>query len=86
MEINLDRKLADRRIFPAIDINRSGTRREELLINPEELQLIWLLRKILAPLNPIEAMELLINKIKTTKSNIELLLSLKAQAKEYSNL
>ena len=86
MEINLDRKLADRRIFPAIDINRSGTRREELLINPEELQLIWLLRKILAPLNPVEAMELLINKIKTTKSNIELLLSLKAQAKEYSNL
>ena len=86
MEINLDRKLADRRIFPAIDINRSGTRREELLINSEELQLIWLLRKILAPLNPIEAMELLINKIKTTKSNIELLLSLKAQAKEYSNL
>ncbi|MCX7917918.1 MAG: transcription termination factor Rho, partial [bacterium] len=68
MEINLERKLADRRIFPAIDINRSGTRREELLINPEELQLIWLLRKILAPLNPIEAMELLINKIKTTKS------------------
>jgi len=86
MEINLDRKLADRRIFPAIDINRSGTRREELLVNPEELQLMWLLRKILAPLNPIEAMELLINKIKSTKSNIELLLSLKAQAKEYSNL
>ncbi len=86
MEINLDRKLADRRIFPAIDINRSGTRREELLINPEELQLIWLLRKILAPLNPIEAMELLINKIKSTRSNIELLLSLKAQTKEYSNL
>jgi len=85
MEINLERKLADRRIFPAIDINRSGTRREELLIDPEELQLIWLLRKILAPLNPIEAMELLINKIKTTKSNIELLLSLRAQAKEYSN-
>lgn len=56
MEINLDRKLADRRIFPAIDINRSGTRREELLVNPEELQLMWLLRKILAPLNPIEAM------------------------------
>ncbi|MCM8786198.1 MAG: transcription termination factor Rho [Candidatus Omnitrophica bacterium] len=85
MEINLERKLADRRIFPAIDINRSGTRREELLVNPEELQLIWLLRKILAPLNPIEAMELLINKIKTTSSNIELLLSLKTQAKEYSN-
>ena len=86
MEINLERKLADRRIFPAIDINRSGTRREEFLIDSEELQLIWLLRKILAPLNPIEAMELLINKIKMTKSNIELLLSLKAQTKEYSNI
>ncbi|MCD6408661.1 transcription termination factor Rho [bacterium] len=84
MEINLDRKLADRRIFPAIDINRSGTRREELLVNPEELQLIWMLRKVLAPLNPIEAMELLIQKIKNTKSNIELLLSLRAQAKEFS--
>ena len=84
MEINLDRKLADRRIFPAIDINRSGTRREELLVNPEELQLIWMLRKVLAPLNPIEAMELLIQKIKNTKSNIELLLSLRAQAKELS--
>ncbi len=85
MEINLERKLADRRIFPAIDINRSGTRREELLINPEELQLIWLLRKVLAPLNPVEAMELLISKIKKTKSNIELLMSLKAQAKEYTS-
>lgn len=84
MEINLDRKLADRRIFPAIDINRSGTRREELLVNPEELQLIWMLRKVLAPLNPIEAMELLIQKIRNTKSNIELLLSLRAQAKEFS--
>jgi len=85
MEINLDRKLAERRIFPAIDINRSGTRREELLINPEELQLIWLLRKALAPLNPIEAMELLISKIKKTKSNIELLMSLKAEAKQYTS-
>jgi transcription termination factor Rho len=84
MEINLDRKLADRRTFPAIDINMSGTRREELLVNSEELQLIWLLRKVLAPLNPIEAMEVLSNKIKGTKSNIELLMSLKAHTKEYS--
>ncbi|HOL35113.1 MAG TPA: transcription termination factor Rho, partial [bacterium] len=83
MEINLDRKLADRRTFPAIDINRSGTRREELLVNPEELQLIWLLRKILAPLNPVEAMELLISRLKSTRSNIELLMSLK-QARETS--
>ncbi|MCX8082666.1 MAG: transcription termination factor Rho [bacterium] len=79
MEINLDRKLADRRIFPAIDINRSGTRREELLVNPDELQLMWLLRKVLAPLNPIEAMELLIARMKSAKSNIELLLNIKAQ-------
>ena len=82
MEINLERKLAERRIFPAIDINRSGTRKEELLVNPDELQLMWLFRKILAPLNPVEAMELLINKIKNTKSNIELLLGLKNQTKE----
>ncbi|HQL65586.1 MAG TPA: transcription termination factor Rho, partial [bacterium] len=81
MEINLDRKLADRRTFPAIDINRSGTRREELLVDPDELQLIWLLRKILAPLNPVEAMELLISRLRTARSNIELLLNLK-QAKD----
>ncbi len=82
MEINLDRKLADRRIFPAIDINRSGTRREELLVNPDELQLLWLLRRVLAPLNPIEAMELLINRSRSTRSNIELLMNLKAQTKD----
>ncbi len=81
MEINLERKLADRRIFPAIDINRSGTRKEELLVNPDELQLMWLLRKMLAPLNPIEAMEKMITMIKNTQSNIELLLSLKAKVK-----
>jgi transcription termination factor Rho len=80
MEINLERKLADRRTFPAIDINRSGTRREELLVNPEELQLVWLFRKVLAPLNPVEAMELLIARMKNSKSNIELLLSIKAQS------
>jgi len=83
MEINLERKLADRRIFPAIDINRSGTRKEELLVNPDELQLMWLLRKMLAPLNPIEAMEKMISMIKNTQSNIELLLSLKAKVKEF---
>lgn len=79
MEINLERKLSDRRTFPAIDINRSGTRREELLVNPEELQLVWLFRKVLAPLNPVEAMELLIARMKNSKSNIELLLAIKAQ-------
>jgi len=82
MEINLDRKLADRRIFPAMDINRSGTRREELLVNPDELQLLWLLRRVLAPLNPIEAMELLLNRSRNTRSNIELLMNLKAQTKD----
>jgi len=82
MEINLERKLADRRIFPAIDINRSGTRKEELLVNPDELQLMWLLRKMLAPLNPIEAMEKMTTMIKNTQSNIELLLSLKSKIKD----
>ncbi len=83
MEINLERKLSDRRTFPAIDINRSGTRREELLVNSEELQLMWLLRRVLASLNSVEAMEKLIGLIKNTKTNIELLLSLKqAQSKE----
>lgn len=82
MEINLERKLADRRIFPAIDINRSGTRKEELLVNPDELQLMWLLRKMFAPLNPVEAMEKMITMIKNTQSNIELLLSLQKKSKE----
>jgi len=86
MEINLERKLAERRSFPAIDINRSGTRREELLVNNDELQLMWMLRKVLAPLNSIEAMELLTNMIRGTKSNIELLLNLKAKTKDFSGL
>src|SRR3989338_815044 len=69
MEVYLDRKLAERRIFPAIDINRSGTRKEELLLGEDELNKIWVLRKVLASLNPIEAMELLIEKLSATKSN-----------------
>src|SRR6185295_10067890 len=60
MEVYLDRKLADRRIFPAIDITRSGTRKEELLLTPDELNKVWILRKVLSSLNPIEAMELLL--------------------------
>jgi len=83
MELNLERKLAERRTFPAIDINRSGTRREELLVDPDELQLMWLLRKMLAPLNEVEAMEKMITMIKNTRSNIELLLSLKSKVKEF---
>ncbi len=73
MEIVLDRRLADRRIFPAIDLNRSGTRKEELLIGREDLNRIWILRKVLQPLNPIEAMEFLLDKVQKTRSNREFL-------------
>jgi transcription termination factor Rho len=76
MEIVLDRKLADRRIFPAIDINRSGTRKEELLLSEEELSKVWLLRKILSDFSPIEAMEFLLSKMKGTKNNKEFLKSM----------
>lgn len=73
MEIVLDRRLADRRIFPAIDLNRSGTRKEELLIAKEDLNLIWILRKVLQPLNPIEAMEFLLDKVQKTRTNRDFL-------------
>ncbi len=73
MEIVLDRKLADRRIFPAIDINKSGTRKEELLLTSHELNRVWILRKLLQPLNSIDAMEFLLDKMKGTKSNQEFL-------------
>jgi transcription termination factor Rho len=76
MEVNLDRKLSDRRIFPALDINRSGTRKEELLIEQEDLNRIWILRKVLAPLAPVDSMEFLINKITGTKTNKEFLASM----------
>jgi transcription termination factor Rho len=76
MEIVLDRKLADRRIFPAIDINKSGTRKEELLIQPEDLNRIWILRKLLSPLNPIDAMEFLLDKMQGTKNNADFLASM----------
>lgn len=69
MEIVLDRKLGERRIFPAIDLNKSGTRKEELLLTKEELNRIWILRKVLQPLNPVEAMEFLLDKIQSTPSN-----------------
>ncbi len=62
MEIHLDRKLADRRVFPAIDIQKSGTRKEELLLPKEDLNRVWVLRKVLTPLSPVEAMELLLSK------------------------
>ncbi|MGQ9797722.1 MAG: transcription termination factor Rho [Ignavibacterium sp.] len=73
MEIVLNRDLSDRRIFPAIDVNRSGTRREELLLKEEELQKIWILRKILSEYSPVEAMEWLLDKMRGTKNNKEFL-------------
>ena len=78
LEIVLDRKLADRRIFPAIDINRSGTRKEELLIAPPDLNRIWILRKLLSPLNPVDAMEFLLDKMQGTKDNADFLDSMNA--------
>jgi transcription termination factor Rho len=73
MEIILDRKLVDKRVFPAIDIQRSGTRKEELLIPKEDLSRIWILRKVLNPLSPVEAMELLISRLEKTRNNAEFL-------------
>lgn len=73
MELVLDRKLAEKRVFPAIDINKSGTRKEDLLLEDKTLQKIWLLRKVLNPLNTIEAMEWLISKMKDAKSNVDFL-------------
>jgi transcription termination factor Rho len=73
MEIHLDRKLVDKRVFPAIDINRSGTRKEELLMPREELNRVWILRKVLNPLSPVESMELLLDKLGKTRSNAEFL-------------
>jgi transcription termination factor Rho len=73
MEINLDRKLVERRIFPAMDINKSGTRKEELLQSKEELNKIWVLRKVLSPLSTVEAMELLADKLRKTESNKDFL-------------
>ena len=76
MELVLDRRLSDRRIFPAIDINRSGTRKEELLFTEEEIKRIWMLRKVLNELDPVEAMEMLIQKMKRTRVNGEFLMTI----------
>ncbi len=73
MEINLDRRLVDRRVFPAIDIQRSGTRKEELLLDENDLTRIWLLRKVLQPMNTVESMEFLQEKMRDTRSNREFL-------------
>jgi len=73
MEIHLDRKLVDKRVFPAIDIQKSGTRKEELLLAREDLNRVYVLRKVLTPLSPVEAMELLLDKMGKTKSNADFL-------------
>jgi transcription termination factor Rho len=76
MEVHLDRKLADKRVFPSIDISQSGTRKEELLVDKEDLNKMWILRKVLSPLSTVEGMEFLIDKIKNTKTNKEFLESM----------
>ncbi|MDN7124956.1 transcription termination factor Rho [Pseudidiomarina sp. 1APP75-32.1] len=79
MEMHLNRKIAEKRVFPAIDFNRSGTRREELLTSPEELQKMWILRKIVHPMGETEAMEFLIDKLQMTKTNDEFFEAMKRQ-------
>ena len=76
MEIYLDRKLAEKRVFPAIDINKSGTRKEELLLENGDLSRIWLLRKVLQPMNPVESMEFLLEKMADAESNKDFLSSM----------
>ena len=76
MEIHLDRKLTDRRVFPSIDINRSGTRKEELLLEEADLNRVWILRKLLSPLTPVDSMEFLLEKIKGTADNKDFLASM----------
>ena len=76
MEIHLDRKLVDKRVFPAIDIQKSGTRKEELLLSGDDLNRVWVLRKVLNPLSPVEAMELLLDKMGKTRSNADFLSSM----------
>jgi transcription termination factor Rho len=73
MELHLDRRLVEKRIWPAIDVNRSGTRKEELLLDPEELRRVYILRKVLSDMNPVEAMELLTSRMARTKSNSDFL-------------
>jgi transcription termination factor Rho len=81
LEIHLDRKLTDRRVFPSIDIQKSGTRKEELLIPKEDLNRVWVLRKVLTPLSPVEAMELLLSRMAKTKTNQDFLASMSNGAK-----
>ncbi len=75
-ELHLDRRMVEKRIWPAIDVNRSGTRREELLLHEDELKRVWLLRRVLNDMNPVEAMELLVNRMRRTKTNEEFLMTM----------
>ncbi|EKE18147.1 MAG: hypothetical protein ACD_10C00109G0001 [uncultured bacterium] len=70
-EIHLDRRMAEKRMYPAINVNRSGTRREELLLKPDVLQKMWVLRKLCYPMDDLAAMEFLLDKVKSTKGNAE---------------
>jgi transcription termination factor Rho len=76
MELKLDRKLADKRIFPAVDVDASGTRKEEILLGNEELAVVWKLRRVLHALDQQQAIELLLDKMKQTKSNVEFLMQI----------
>jgi transcription termination factor Rho len=80
LEINLDRKLSDKRVFPAIDLQRSGTRKEELLLEKRDLGRIWLLRRALSSLGGVEQMEMILEKLSKTKNNAEFLDSMAAPA------
>ena len=76
MEVHLDRKMVDKRIFPAIDIHKSGTRKDELLLEKIDLNRIWVLRKVMSPLSPVESIELLIDRLSKTKQNSDFLSSM----------
>ena len=76
MELHLDRRLVDKRVWPSIDVNASGTRKEELLATPDELRMTYILRKVLSDMNPVEAMELLVSRMARTKGNAEFLKTL----------
>ncbi|MCC6594037.1 MAG: transcription termination factor Rho, partial [Xanthomonadales bacterium] len=80
MEVHLERRIAEKRVYPAININRSGTRREELLLPPDALQKIWILRKLLHSMDEIAAIEFMLDKMKNTKSNDEFFQSMKRQS------
>jgi transcription termination factor Rho len=71
MEVHLARRIAEKRVYPAIDINKSGTRREELMIDQNQLQKVWILRKLLHPMDEIQAIEFMLDKLKATKTNEE---------------